>query len=243
MLLANRFAPITFQFGFIRGDLRRVAEHYVRWQHMILKIVTQDPVSGTLASKLEKILPVDEDGQRILLTATQSDWVAVFDNRVKGGTSDGIVGVVSERLATGGLVVCDIPNTFRKSNPPGFRGLWGATAISAYGKSDSGIWGFTRAVSVRNDVSGWRFHQMGPPWDFEDLERYQARIIRQRLDSTLLAMYCEKLGIRLFDESFYEGPGLAMRSKFPMVPGPRTYDLDELQRQIGLGAPRGARQQ
>jgi len=242
LLLANRFAPITFQFGFIRADLRHVAEQYVRWQHMLLKTVTQEPVSGTLASKLEKILPVDEDGQRILLTATQSDWVAVFDNRAKGGTSNAIVGVVSELLATPGLVVCDIPNTFRKSNPPGYRGIWGATAINAYGKASSGVWGFTRTVSVRNDVSGWRFHQMGPPWDFEDLERYQARIIRQRLDSTLLAMYCEKLGIRLFDESFYEGPGLAMRSKFPIVPGPRTYDLDELQRQIGVGAPRGARQ-
>ena len=88
------------------------------------------------------------------------------------------------------------------------------------------------AVSVRNDVSGWRFHQMGTPWEFEDLERYQARIIRQRLDSSLLATYCEKLGIRLFDQFFYEGPGLAMRSKFPMVPGAKTHDLAELQKLI-----------
>ena len=237
-LLANRFAPLTFQVGFIRADLDAVVGQYIRWQHLLARLVTRSSVTGSLESKLERILPLDDDGQRVLFSATQSPWTAVFDNRIEGGRNDGIVAVVSERLGVPGLVACDIPNTFDKSKPRGRRGMWGAIAIAEYGVADTGVWGFTRSVSLRNDVSGWRFHQLGRAWPFEDMARYEAPGATRRFDVAMLSVYCERFGIRLGDERFYEGAGIATRSTFLFLPARRSLSLAERQLQIGIGAAR-----
>jgi len=237
-LLANRFAPITFQIGFVRADLRAVVGQYARWQHWFARAVARTSVAGSLATKLERMLPLDGDGQRVLFSSTQSPWTAVFDNRIDGGRSDSIVAVVSERLRVPGLVACDIPNTFDASKAPGSRGVWGAIAINEYGVTETGVWGFTRSVSLRNDVSGWRFHQMGRAWEFEDVSRYTSGAPKQRFDEPTLLAYCESFGIRLVDAGFYDGPAVVTRSSFLFLPARKTLGLEERQRQIGVAAAR-----
>ncbi len=235
-LLGNRFAPATFKFGFLRADLEQAIHHYVRWQHAILRMVSKKSVTGPLDVKLEQILPLQEFGERMLFSATQSDWLAIFDNGVVSGTANNVVAILSEKMRTSGLAITDIPNTFTQSGTPFDRGVWGAVAMSAYDRLDSGEWGLRRAISLRNDVSGWKFQQIGAPWDFEDIRRYNLKPKKNRLDSDLLASYFGHFGIRIYDKSFYDGPGIATYSRFPLNPKAKTFELGELQKKMRIEA-------
>ncbi len=234
-MLKNKFAPITFKVGFLRAGLNEAVQQYVRWQHLILRIVSQQNMNGPLDVKLKSILPLDEEGERMLFTVTRSDWIAVFDNRPGGGISTNAVAVISEKLNTLAIAVTEVPNTFKQSNPPRQKGIWGAFALSAFGRQEStGIWGVTRSVSLRNDVSGWKFEQLGEPWDFEDLERYRRRTPSEKLDSGLLHSYLEHLGIHFTDASFYDGEAVATRARFPVSFRPKTFDVEEIQHQMRI---------
>lgn len=234
-LLNNRYAPITFRIGFIKGSLEEVVKRYVGWQHLILRIVSRERLVGGLDEKIDKLLPLDEAGERVLFTATRSEWVAVFDNRLTGGIADSIVAVLSEKLGQKGLILEDVPNTFDESKPIGQRGLWGRRSIALYGLQEStGVWGVTRSVSVSNDVSGWRFEQRGTPWIFEETQHYSKGAIRSRLDSGLVERYLQNFGLRIYEDVFYEGQAVLARSRFPLNPRPKTFDISAVQQSFGV---------
>jgi len=234
MILGNRFAPVTFRIGFIRARLDEVLRQYLRWQHIILRIVSKKAIDGALGRKLEAILPVDDSGERLLFTATLSDWVAVFDNGHRGGQMSNAVAIVSERLNTLGLMYDDVPNTFSKSNPPEAKGTWGVLSLSAYGMTEYDVWGTTRWISLQNDVPGWEFHQRGKPWPFEAVERYETRKTTRKIDRELMASYLAEFGIHVYDDAFYDGPGVATNSRCLISPRPKKFDLREIQRQMRI---------
>jgi hypothetical protein len=60
-----------------------------------------------------------------------------------------------------------------------------------------------RTVSAYAQDGRWSWHESGEPQPFEDLDRYQARLVRDRLDRALLVRYLSSFGIRADDPSFF----------------------------------------
>lgn len=62
-----------------------------------------------------------------------------------------------------------------------------------------------------------RFEAYGEPLAFEETERYERRLTRERLTSEMLERYCGQLGLRPYDPLFYEQTGYLVsdvRSEF-----------------------------
>jgi hypothetical protein len=66
-----------------------------------------------------------------------------------------------------------------------------------------------RTITSYAQDGRWTWHDSGDPQPFEDLDRYKARRIRDRLDRALLVRYLESLGIRPDDPSFF-GEGVVV---------------------------------
>jgi hypothetical protein len=62
-----------------------------------------------------------------------------------------------------------------------------------------------RTVQVSRQSSGWDAVLLGTPLPFEEVDRYQARVKRERFDLGMLNRYCSALGINRSDEMAY-GP-------------------------------------
>lgn len=49
----------------------------------------------------------------------------------------------------------------------------------------------------------WMFYEQGDTLWFEELENYQKRLIKDRLNFEILVSYCKKLGINILDNDFF----------------------------------------
>ncbi|MVA74985.1 hypothetical protein GC722_02925 [Auraticoccus sp. F435] len=56
-----------------------------------------------------------------------------------------------------------------------------------------------RVVTVARDGSRWSFSGFGEPFEFEQLERYKARLIKKRLTPEVLCQYLADYGIPIED--------------------------------------------
>ena len=52
--------------------------------------------------------------------------------------------------------------------------------------------------------SKWEFYQTGPVQDYEDVENYKVRKIKDRLNNVIINKYLAKLGFKIWDEDFYK---------------------------------------
>jgi|SaaInlStandDraft_4_1057021.scaffolds.fasta_scaffold303884_1 hypothetical protein len=81
-----------------------------------------------------------------------------------------------------------------------------------------------------NDGGRWSFDTYGEPYDFEEIERYEARRIRDRFNSELLDSYLKQFGISAFDENFYQTPkcgGYLVEVEGPLMAGFKEYTFAE----------------
>ncbi len=89
---------------------------------------------------------------------------------------------------------------------------------------------YKRTVAAHAKDGRWSWHASGTPQPFEQLDRYRARSIEDRLDRPLLVEYLSALRIRADDTDFY-GEGVALRQQvaYPV----RCEPLPELRRRFG----------
>jgi len=66
---------------------------------------------------------------------------------------------------------------------------------------------YVRTVSLVREGSRWRFDANGTVQAYEDVSTYQARKVRERYTLAMLQKYAMSLGVDVFNESFYPGPG------------------------------------
>lgn len=97
---------------------------------------------------------------------------------------------------------------------------YGATIFEYFEKDDA-----RRSVFAANDGGKWVFGQHGTPFGFEKLDAYNARLVRDRFNGSLLLQYLRELNASL-DESgesiFGHGPG-----KLIVKTGRMPADLEE----------------
>ncbi|MDR0611328.1 MAG: hypothetical protein LBG58_14560 [Planctomycetaceae bacterium] len=197
LLCNGYFVPTTNSWGFIKCNQNSVVDIYREWNVNLKDIVNG---IGGVRDVLEWIDPINYTKAAFL--ETQSEWIAVFENR---GIESNIIGYLSEKLHCLGVRVCICEHTYTG----GLTGQCGALQMEIFS------FNFTenknrekaiRAVYLQiDDNDKWIFGESGDPLPFEDTAIYKKRRIKERFTEELLISYCEKLGIRLLDEDFYGG--------------------------------------
>jgi hypothetical protein len=232
-LLDNTLAPLTFEWGFIEAPLDTVSAGYRRWQRKILHRVRVAQFNLPLADALKQLDPLDRGSARVLFISTRSSWTACFDNGVRGGNPATFAGELAQQLKCRGVAVGCIPNTLSRHDAAK-PGTWGGLKFTLFAPEKRDFLNIERSVSIINDVGGWEFNSIGAVQPFEHVDRYAARRIADRLTSGMLEEYCRALGIDLFDQNFYGGPGVLTYSSLWFFPKPPTTPLAEARRLLGL---------
>jgi hypothetical protein len=232
-LLGGRLAPLTFSVGFLEQPLGQIADVYLPWTRKNHGRVTATPVEGDLATVLSQLEPLVTPPRRTLFVATASPWTAYFDNGSHGPDPRPPISYLALQLRCRGLHTTCVRNTMRKDESTGkWRGVYGAVQFEMFARERREFLNCERAVGVTND-GRWIFDDSGTPQPFEESERYSARKITDRFTPEMLERYCAALGIRLFDETFYSGPGwlvvtdkLEQFEELPLAEARRRLDLE-----------------
>jgi hypothetical protein len=208
LLLEDRWAPVTSEMGFLELGAEQAAQVFATWERGLMTprgiTVEEFPVTGTLEQVLSRILPLSSgETQRHLFIPTRSAWTAYVANGWTGTDAASPMSAMARRLSCRGLRVVAVPHTLR-----GTQGRYGSVMLEMYGPEQPGkISNTVRALAAANDGGRWVFVELGEPFLFEQVERYQARKVRDRFTFDMLKDYLRHLGLFPFEEDFYMPPG------------------------------------
>jgi hypothetical protein len=231
LLLEDRWAPVTSTMGFLELGAEQAAQAFATWQRGLMTprgiTVEVRPVSGTLEQVLSSLLPLTSgERRRHLFIPTRSAWTAYVADQWTGTDAASPMSVMARRLGIRCLRVVAVPHTLR-----GDQGRYGAVMLDVFGPEQPGKpTNYVRAVEVANDGGRWVFEQEGEPFPFEQVEKYQARRVRDRFTFEMLKDYLRHLGLAPFEEDFYLPPGSRawlIQKTGPVTTVGREYTLEE----------------
>ncbi|WP_432889109.1 hypothetical protein ACQPYH_09460 [Kribbella sp. CA-245084] len=233
-LLSDRYAPITSRFGFLELPLQAAGEGLLAWRQELYGRAKATPVGGSLGELLERLPPLTGGVRpRELLVGTAGDkWTAYFDCGFQGTDAVSAVGYLSENLKCHGLALDSTPHTLGTSlEEPG---RYGAVQFELFGPLPTDFLNYVRTISATHDGSRWRFDASGTVQPFEQPAQYEARKVRDKFTSEMLASYAAALGVRAFDEDFYAGQGLLIESRQKVPRKAESRSLADTQRYWGI---------
>jgi hypothetical protein len=233
-LLSDRFAPTTSRFGFLEVPLDVAAEGLRAWRQKLHGRAKAVAVGGTLAEMLERLPPLTGGVRpRELLVGTAGDrWTAYFDCGFQGTDAVSTVGYLAEQLKCQGLAIDSTPHTLGTGlETPG---RYGAVQFELFGPLQTDFLNYVRTISASHDGSRWRFDADGTVQAFEQPDRYQARTVREKFTSEMLAEYAAALGVRPFDETFYAGRGVLVESRQKVPRKGQSMSLADTQQYWGI---------
>jgi hypothetical protein len=231
LLLDDRWAPVTSTMGFLELGAEPAAQAFATWQRGLpmsrdrtIKVL---PVSGTLEQVLSSLLPLTGgETQRHLFIPTRSAWTAYVANGWTGTDAVSPMRVMARLLSIRCLRVVAVPHTLR-----GNGGRYGAVMLDVFGPEQPGqIHNYVRSIYAANDGGRWVFGHSGEPFDFEQVEKYQERRVRDRFTFEMLKDYLRHLGLAPFEEDFYLPPGACawlVQKTGPFTTAGREYTLEE----------------
>ncbi|WP_224364374.1 hypothetical protein [Hyalangium versicolor] len=231
LLLEDRWAPVTSEMGFLELGAEQAARAFATWHGELMTprgiSVEVLPVSGTLEQALSRLLPLTSgETQRHLFIPTRSPWTAYVENGWTGTDAASPLRYMARRLSIRCLRVVAVPHTLR-----GDQGRYGSVMLGVYGPEQPGkISNTVRALAAANDGGRWVFEQSGEPFPFEQVEKYQARRLRDRFTFEMLKDYLRHLGLASFEEDFYLPPGSCswlIQKTGPFTTAGREYSLEE----------------
>ena len=236
VLLDNSYAPITFSFGFVQRPLAQFSEAFISWQNKIFSKSAGGfeftHFSAPLPAALLRLEPLTTPLDRYLLVETRSNWSAIFSNGLRVNDVFSPVSYLSEVLKCYGLLVNSTPDRSHKAGKDGLQ-IYGAVTFTQYGPGKTDWLNRIRHVGVTKDVGGWEFAAEGEVQPYEQIENYRTRNVVGRFTVEMLESYCEAVGIRLFDATFYGGQCLLAHIKRAAAPGP-TMSISEARSHLYL---------
>lgn len=233
-LCNDQYAPITTEFGFIECEIETAKNSYVHWQREIQAArgvrVNSREIYGDFKSRIFNLLPLTSvEHRRTLFLPTAGNWVAYLDNGYRGTDVFSAVSFLCKTIGCRGVRAASATNTERKSGTRKL-GRPGAIIFELYAPSEEGcsFLNVQRSICCAKD-GRWVFETGGEPLEFEDLQQYEARRIRDRFTPEMLDRYLKHLGIELFSTEFYEvpEPGYLVYKEGPSAIGMKKYSLDE----------------
>jgi len=206
-LLNNRFAPITFTWGFVESPFVEVSEAFTRWQdqlHAECSRMEWNSFRAPISESLLALEPLTTPQDRDLLVETDSRWTAIFSNGLRVNDVHSSVSYLPLLLKCRGLEVACVPDR-SKCHAKDALQIYGAVVFTLYGQEQKNWVNRIRHISVMNDVAGWEFFAEGEIQSYEQTENYPKQRIVDRFTPDMLESYCAALGIDLFNPNFY-GP-------------------------------------
>lgn len=210
LLFEDELAPITSEIAFVEAKLEAAVDGFCDWQKRLAEPLglrpTKKATSGSLREVVLALLPLTAPRPlKWLFIPTESQWVAVLENSPGGTDAGTLASVLSQQLKSRALRVAAVPDTKTgKRN----QGRYGLCVLEVFGPGGQPR-GHLRSIAVVNDGGRWSFSAFGAPLPFEDLEKYESRRIVDRFTFDDLRSYTAALGLRPFDQDFYE-PGEAV---------------------------------
>ena len=224
-VLNNRFAPTTFNIGFIDTDAENIASEFVDWQQPLVESRGVQFKTKSRVGKLEELLDTLQpltsvERRRYLFVPTKSKWTAYFDNGWRGGDPASAIPALCLLRGHRGVRMTFSPHRLRD-------GLSGASILEIYGPEGMPILNTERSIYAAYDGSSWTFGQSGEPLSFERLESYRSGPIKSRFTYEMLEEYLRELEIRAFDPAFYEAtnkePAILVEKHGPNAKGLEEY--------------------
>jgi hypothetical protein len=143
---------------------------------------TPEPILGPLTSMLDRLPPLTApSGIRRLFVETRGKWVAMFNNARDREHVHLLAETASEELDTRAIGLSANRDTLRNR---GRAGVPGGVTLSFFERGNA-----VRSLYAARVGRGWKFGQDGPPLEFEDVERYRARRVQDRLTDQLAEQY------------------------------------------------------
>lgn len=234
-LLSDTFAPTTSTIGFLGVPLEVAADGLVDWRRRLHQQVDSRAVRGPLTVLIQELEPLTGGVRpRELLVATNSpEWTAYLDCGIGGTDADPTIGYLAEKLLCNGVVASSIPHTYGTSlEEPG---RYGGVQLSIYGpvKTDDFL-NRVRVISAIHDGQRWQFDAEGVVQEFEQVEAYRSRKVRDRFTSHMLAEYCAALGLQPFDSDFYKDRGILVENNVEVPQAGKILSIAETQKWLGI---------
>lgn len=188
--------PIGQAVGFVELSLDNTLEHYKRWGKNWEAIPSfRELGDAPVLDLLRALLPLEMPYRRRLLLATVGEWTAIFDNSRGGGDPFPPASYLSRSAGVRGIVA--------RHTPPE-QGPYPTTQLHLFGPNGKPPLMYVRTIDAGIfDEGRWRFDTSGTPQPFENVERYRARLVRDRFDRALLLEYLAALDIRADDPDWY----------------------------------------
>lgn len=239
-LLFPELVPTTFSIGFLESPFAKVKEEYLRWRSEMYAPVESKELEMPLVRALQELPPLSPVHVRWLFTPTASDWVAYFDNGIRGSDPAPVVGYLAQKLRCRGVVVHVIPDT-RRRNGTERSGLYGIIQFQLFADHQNGFGNFARSISVAHDCGRWRFAASGAVQEFEEVAQYNNRRVVDRFTLAMLQRYCKALGIDVSNAEFYKSPSLLCWASGPwLAQHPHYNTIADAQQFLGIGNSKGS---
>jgi hypothetical protein len=218
-LLDNRFAPITFSWGFVEAPFEEYSTAFISWWNQLSISFNSVGFDEDFSKALLRLEPLQSPQNRYLIVETKSRWTAIFSNGLRANDVASPVGHLSKILNCRGVRVCCIPDRSELENRSDALQIYGCVAFVLHGSVTTGPLNDVRQVSFMNDGGEWKFTLLGEAQPYEQVTQYSQPRIRDRFTSEMLESYCAALGIQAFDSKFYglRGVLLDKLTKLPNV--------------------------
>jgi hypothetical protein len=222
-LLDNRFAPITFTWGFVESPFAQFSKAFVQWRSELdKKFGTQTEIKSfraPLSKSLSALEPLTTPQDRDLVAETRSGWTAIFSDGLNVNDVYSPVSYLPTVLKCRGLDIACVPDRSRTADKDGLQ-IYGAVKFAIYGPNSTDWVNKTRYISLTNDAGGWEFAAEGEVQPYEQTENYRKRKVVDRFTAEMLESYCAALGIDLFNSDFYGEQSLLVHIKRRKSNGP-----------------------
>lgn len=184
-----------------QADAKTVAEHLAAWSNDYLSTVggaSIRPVSKAVNQIIPMLEPfVSSMWTRQVVTPIVGGLAAQFDNNYRGTDPSG-VSVLSQKVGCRALRVTAVEHTLKKVGDRQWIGKYGGMILQVFDAGKS-----RRTISAMNDGGRWDFYQKGEPFEFEELDAYQNRRIKDRFTFEMMRRYLGELGVCPFDMDSY----------------------------------------
>jgi hypothetical protein len=203
LLLEDRYAPITKSMGFFESESDNVVKTFLTWKEEIkkggnfIRKISMRIVNGGVEEALKSLMPLKMIGAtRFLFIPTRHGWTAYFTNGYRG-TDPSLIGYLPELMQSRSIWVVAEPH--RETLTLGTEVL----IMNVYGHEEGTWLNLIRSIRLENNSGKWEFKQVGQPFPFEQVERYQAKRKKDRFDFALLKAYLQVFGLFPFESDFY----------------------------------------
>lgn len=181
-LLGGSAHPAGCMVQFLAAPVDVVLADLVAWRSGLGQRtrVVESPERG-----LAELLPGESPWRRELLLPA-GRWTAYLNDAPHGGDPTASAVVVARRLG--------VQHVMAQHVPP-YGPAHAATQLWVTGPDGEPPLAPQRTLSASATDGRWSWHASGTPLPFEDVDRYRARRIRDRLDRPLLLSHLADLGI------------------------------------------------